>query len=84
MKMKKKLLTLKLQVKGCMEDNSIFFNFSMKTYCDPSLEPSRRDGSNDGSQNMFLWRNKPHCPFTLKTTLVSPKRQIKVKETTNI
>ena len=22
--------------------------------CDPSLEPSRRDGSNDGSQNMYL------------------------------
>ena len=22
-------------------------------YCDPSLEPSRRDGSNDGSQNVF-------------------------------
>ena len=22
-------------------------------YCDPSLEPSRRDGSNDGSQGMF-------------------------------
>ena len=31
--------------------------------CDPSLEPSGRlepsrpDSSNDGSQNMFLWRN---------------------------
>ena len=25
--------------------------------CDPSLEPSQRDGSNDGSQNMILWRN---------------------------
>ena len=24
--------------------------------CDPKLEPSRRDGSNDGSQRMFLSR----------------------------
>ena len=24
-------------------------------YCDPSLDPSQRGGSNDGSQNMFLW-----------------------------
>ena len=27
-------------------------------FCDPSLEPSRRDGSNEGSQHMFLLRNK--------------------------
>ena len=26
--------------------------------CDPSLEPSSQDGSNDGSQNMFLLRKK--------------------------
>ena len=25
--------------------------------CDPSLEPSRQDGSNDGSQNMFYMEN---------------------------
>ena len=25
-------------------------------YCEPSLEPSRRDGSKDGSQNMYLWK----------------------------
>ena len=30
--------------------------------CDPSLEPSHRDGSNDGSQNMFLWRNMANYP----------------------
>ena len=30
--------------------------------CDPSLEPSRRDGSNDGSQDMFLWRNIANYP----------------------
>ena len=27
-----------------------------------SLEPSWRDGSNDGSQNMFLWRNVANYP----------------------
>ena len=27
-------------------------------FCDPSLEPSHRDGSNDGSQHMFSLRNK--------------------------
>ena len=27
-------------------------------FCDPSLELSRRDGSNDGSQHMFSLRNK--------------------------
>ena len=27
-------------------------------FCDPSLEPSRRDGSNEGSQHMFSLRNK--------------------------
>ena len=32
-----------------------FFLFLNKNICcDPSLEPSQRDGSNDGSQNMFL------------------------------
>ena len=28
----------------------------------PSLEPPQRDGSNDGSQNMFLWRNVANYP----------------------
>ena len=32
-----------------------FFLFlNENTSCDPSLEPSRRDGSNDGSQNVFM------------------------------
>ena len=30
-------------------------------FCDPPLEPSRRDGSNEGSQHMFSLRNKKHC-----------------------
>ena len=30
-----------------------FLFFNENICCDPSLEPSTRDGSNDGSQNMF-------------------------------
>ena len=45
----------RLQINGGIEDNSkinfLFFNENI--CCDPSLEPSRRDGSNDGSQNML-------------------------------
>ena len=29
--------------------------------CDPSLQPSRRDGSNEGSQHMLSLRNKIKC-----------------------
>ena len=43
-----------LQIRGSTEDSSdIFFLFLVKTCCDPSLEPSQRDGSNDGLQNVF-------------------------------
>ena len=37
-------------------DNQL--NISIKTFCDPSLESSRRDGSNEGSLHMFSLRNK--------------------------
>ena len=42
-----------------IEDNSkiIFLFLNENIYRDPSLEPSQRDGSNDWSQNMFLWTN---------------------------
>ena len=36
-----------------MEDIS----WKKKIYCDPSLEPSQRDGSNEGSQCMFILRH---------------------------
>ena len=35
---------------------------SENIHCDPSLEPSQRDGSNEGSQYMFLWSNKENYP----------------------
>ena len=40
---------------GGIEDNSkiIFLFLNENISCDPSLEPSRRGGSNDGSQNIF-------------------------------
>ena len=43
-------------VRGGIEDNPkiIFFLFlNENVCCDPSLEPSRRDGSNGGSQHTF-------------------------------
>ena len=47
-----------LQIRGDSEDNSkIFFLFlNENIFYDPSLEPSRRDGSNGGSENTFAWK----------------------------
>ena len=58
------VVTPELQIRGGIEDNSkiVFFYFSKKTCCDSSLELSRRDGSNDGSQNMVLWRKVANYP----------------------
>ena len=55
------IINAELQIREGIENNLkiiIFFLFlNENTFCDPSLELSRRDGSNDVSQNMFLWRN---------------------------
>ena len=47
---------LVLQIRGGNRDNlGIIAMFLHKnTFCDPSLEPSLRDGSNEGSQHMFF------------------------------
>ena len=37
-------------------DKSVFLIYQ-NICCDPLLELSQRDGSNDGSHNMFLWKN---------------------------
>ena len=44
-----------LQIKGGTEANSkiIFLISQLKRMFDPSLEPSQRNGSNDGSQYIF-------------------------------
>ena len=50
-------LTLLEMRKGKMDNLGIIFNISHKNIsCDPPLEPSRRDGSNEGSQHMFSLR----------------------------
>ena len=47
---------LELQISGVIEDNSKkFFNISQrKRILWPSLEPSQRDGSNEGSQHVVV------------------------------
>ena len=49
-----------LQIRMGNRDNfGIFIHiFPQKHICDPSLEPSRRGGSNEGSQHMLFLRNK--------------------------
>ena len=49
-----------LQIRGGIENNSKIIKGNI--CCDPSLEPSQRDGSNDGTQNMFQWRNIDNYP----------------------
>ena len=34
----------------------------MKTFCDPSQEPSQGDGTREGSEFMLLWRNMDNYP----------------------
>ena len=49
-----------LQIRSGNRDNLGIISHFLHKYilCDPSLEPSRRDGSNEGSQYMFSMRNK--------------------------
>ena len=53
----KNIWSIRAQDKTGIENNSkIFFLFLKENKCcDPSLEPSRRDGSNDWSRNMFFF-----------------------------
>ena len=46
-----------LQIKRDNRDNYTIF-VPKNISCDPSLEPSHPDGSNEGSQHMFSLRNK--------------------------
>ena len=58
-----------LKIRGGIEDDSkIIFLISQNICCDPSLELSCQDSSNDGSQNMFLWRNGKRGPGRPKMT----------------
>ena len=54
---------LKYCLKGPLNPKKSINQKSEKICCDPSLEPSQRDSSNDRSQNMFfLWRNMANYP----------------------
>ena len=62
-----------LQIRGDSKDNSkIIFFISQLKCCDPSLEPSQRDSSNDGSHHMFCRSyiaNYPFYPFLSRALL---------------
>ena len=49
-----------LQIRRDKRDNlGMIFHIAFLNICgDPSLEPSRRDGCNEGSQHMFSLGNK--------------------------
>ena len=47
-----------LQIRRGNKDNLGMIFFVKNIHCDPSLEPSRRDGSNERSQRMFSSQNK--------------------------
>ena len=53
-----------LQIRGGIRDNLkiSFLLLNINTSCEPSLEPSLRDCSNEGLQDMFLWRNMENYP----------------------
>ena len=55
-----RLLLSVLQIRRGNRDNlGIIHIFLHKSkFCDPSVEPSHQDGSNEGSQHMFSLRNK--------------------------
>ena len=52
------ILDTKLQVRGCIEDNSkiIFLFLNENICCDPSLKLSQQAGSDDGPHDRFLWK----------------------------
>ena len=53
-----------LQIRTGNRNNSeiIIHIFPYIIFCDPSLEPSHRDGSKEGSQHMFSFINKKNYP----------------------
>ena len=43
---------------GGINQKKKFLFLNENICCDPSLEPSQRDGFNEGPQYMFLWGKK--------------------------
>ena len=60
----------KLQIRRSIDNNSkiTFLILNENTHCDPSLELSWQDSSNEGSQCMFLWSNKKNYPQLIPVT----------------
>ena len=50
------MLQIRVGNRDDLEQLTIYLHENI--FCAPSLEPSRRDGCNEGSQHMFLLRNK--------------------------
>ena len=60
-----------LQIRGGIEDNSKIFFFlflNENICCDSSLEQSLRDCSNEGLQNMLIWRSMANYPLIIPVT----------------
>ena len=45
-----------------MDNSKIILSLNENICCDPSLEPSRQDGSNGGSQDTFYRSNMENYP----------------------
>ena len=65
-----KMYEIKLLIKGSIWWYFFLF-FIENVYCDPSSEPSRRDGSDEGSQHMFLAELTKNFPNYNKYSLLS-------------
>ena len=51
------------------EDSEIFLLYLTENiYCDPSIEPPRQDGSNEGCNICFYGENKDYCPENIHAT----------------
>ena len=53
---------------GIKDNSKIIFLISQLKCGDPSLEPSQQDGSNDGSQNLFLRKKMDNYPKIIPVT----------------
>ena len=73
-----------LQLRRGKRDNfGIIFRIPpINIYCDPSLEPSYRDSSNEGSQHMFSLKNKKNylwILFSIPSLIWSSGRLVQIK-----
>ena len=61
-----------LIIRGNRDNLKTIFLIFHKNICyDPSLEPSHRDGSNEGSQCIFYFRNKENYQVPVVQSIIS-------------